>query len=117
MSTEDSDMNALREQTLVLEFTGGDVAKVGRGLQALATLMQSADPGVTDGNRNPILHGLGDLLEELAERSIERGFRIESDACRLRGQISEAMATAARPIERSPEERILDLWKQHTTPA
>lgn len=117
MSPENSVMESLRDQTFVLEFSGGDVAKVGRGLQALATLMQSADPMVTDGNRNPILHGLGDLLEELAERSIERGYRIEGDACRLRGQISEAMVTAARTIERSPEERILDLWKQNTTPA
>ena len=117
MSPEDSVIKDLHAQTFALEFAGGDVAKAGRSLQALATLMQSADPMVTDGNRNPILHGLGDLLEELAERYIERGSRIEGDACRLGGQISEAMVTAARPVERSPEERILDLWRQHTTPA
>lgn len=64
--------NTLSETTQIafeLENIGIEVARLGGGLDALATLMSASHPTATDGStNNPILHGLGVLVEVVSER-------------------------------------------------
>lgn len=90
MSERENTLSEATRASFDLENIGFEVARLGAGLDALATLMSASDPMQTEGsNSNPILHGLGALVEVIAERVRHHGDAVQGRA--------EAIRVAPKP--------------------
>lgn len=68
-----------------LESMGRDVRDIGAALKALAWLMQAADPGQCEGFvEEPILHGLGCLVELVRDHVSSKGEEVMGAASKIR---------------------------------
>lgn len=84
MTESKNTLSEASQITFELENIGVEVARLGAGLDALAILMSASDPTATDGSsNNPILHGMGVLVEVVAARCLHYGEAAQQKSAEL----------------------------------
>lgn len=100
MTTEKTGLTEAERISFQTEHLAWDVDGVGRGIEALARLMQASDPHRTEGYVDtPILHGLGHLLEVVGRQLSDYGKRIEHNVRDTRKQVGRENDGGFDPAE------------------
>lgn len=97
MSTQTAS-DSLFFAAFALENMGSDVRDIGAALKALARLMQASDPAQCEGFvEEPILHGLGQLVEWVGGHVSRKGEDVIDRASEIRIQNGPQSEFAVHP--------------------